>query len=129
MNEYIIELIIGLLCGVFLGITGIPALGLVLLVLDFLKIGEYKSNLGAIFLLNLFPISIGSFWEFFKKNKINYNLGFILLFSMIIGSYLGSKSVVGNKKKLSIKSIKYITSALGLTIFVLFFISAQYETN
>lgn len=129
MNQYIIELIVGLICGVFLGITGIPAIGLVLLALEYLKIGDYTSNLGSILFLNLFPITIGSIFEFYKADKINYSLGFILLFSIIIGSYIGSKFVVGENIKLSTKEIKYITSGLGFTIGILFLISAYYGKN
>jgi uncharacterized membrane protein YfcA len=129
MNQYIIELLIGLICGIFLGITGIPAVGLILLVLDYLKIGDYTSNLGSILFINLFPITIGSIFEFYKADKINYSLGFILLFSIIIGSFLGSKLVVGEKNKLSTKTIKYITSALGFIIFIGFLLGAQYEKN
>jgi uncharacterized membrane protein YfcA len=129
MYQYIIEFIIGIICGIILGITGIPAIGLILLLLDYLKIGDYTSNLGSILFLNLFPITIGSIMEFYKANKINYSLAFILLFSLIIGSYIGSKFVVGEKNKLSTKTIKYITSALGFTIFIAFLFSAKYENN
>ena len=129
MNQYIIELFLGLLCGLFLGITGIAPTGLVLILLEYFKIGEYKSNLGAILLLNMFPLTIGSIYEFYKSNSINFELGFILLISVIIGSYLGSKTVVGSGFKLSVKQIKYITSFLGLLIFILFLNSAYYERN
>jgi len=87
MNQYIIELILGLLAGFFSGVTGILPVGLLLIIFDFFKIGDYKSNLGAIALLNLFPISIGSFWEFFKSDKINYSMGIILLASIVTGGY------------------------------------------
>ena len=127
MNQYIIELILGLIAGFFSGITGILPVGLLLLIFDYLKIGDYRSNLGAIALLNLFPITAGSFWEFFKANKINYSLGYILLISIIIGGYIGSKLVVQEKFQLSKKTIKYITSGLGFTIGILFLISSQYE--
>ena len=63
MNQSIIEIIVGMLCGLFLGITGIAPTGLVLLTLDFFNIGDYITNLGTILFLNLFPISIGSVWE------------------------------------------------------------------
>jgi len=127
MNQYIIELILGLFAGFFSGITGILPVGLLLLIFDYLKIGDYRSNLGAIALLNLFPITAGSFWEFFKANKINYSLGYILLISIIVGGYIGSKLVVQEKFQLSKKTIKYITSGLGFTIGILFLISSQYE--
>jgi uncharacterized membrane protein YfcA len=129
MNQYIIELVLGILAGLFLGITGLAPTGLVLLALDFFKIGDYVSNLGTILFLNIFPITIGSVWEFYKSKKINYNMGFVLLLSIIVGSYLGSKMVVGDKNKLSTKTIKYITSGLGFLIFILFLISAHYEKN
>jgi uncharacterized membrane protein YfcA len=129
MNQYIIEIILGVLCGLILGITGIPATGLILLALEYFKIGDYINNLGSILFLNLFPITIGSVWEFYKSKKINFTLGFILLFSIIFGSYIGSKFVVNEKYKLTKKTIKYITSVLGFTIFVSFLISAQYEKD
>jgi len=127
MNQYIIELILGLMAGFFSGITGILPIGLPLITFDYLNFGDYRSNLGAIALLNLFPISIGSFWEFYKTKKINYSLGYILLISIIIGGYMGSKFVVEERFKISKKTIKYITSGLGFTICILFLISAHYE--
>ena len=127
MNQYVIELILGLLAGFFSGITGILPIGLLLIIFDYLNFGDYRSNIGAIALLNLFPISIGSFWEFYKTKKINYSLGYILLISIIIGGYIGSKFVVEERFKISKKTIKYITSGLGFTIGILFLISAHYE--
>lgn len=127
MNQYIIETILGLAAGLFLGITGIAPTGLVLLILDYFNIGNYITNLGTVLFLNLFPITIGSVWEFYKSDKINYNMGFILLFTIIIGSYLGSKLVLGDKYKLTKKTIKYITSLLGFVIGITFLISAYNE--
>jgi uncharacterized membrane protein YfcA len=129
MNQYIIELFLGLITGAFLGITGIAPTGLVLILLDYFKIGDYKRNLGAILFLNLFPLTIGSVYEFYKSKNINYSLGIILLFSVMIGSYFGSKIVVGTGYKLSIKQIKYITSFVGFVLFISFFNSAYYETK
>jgi uncharacterized membrane protein YfcA len=127
MNQYVIELILGLLAGFFSGIRGILPIGLLLISFDYLNFGDYRSNLGAIALLNLFPISIGSFWEFYKAKKINYSMGYILLFSIIIGGYIGTKLVVEERFKLSKKTIKYITSGLGFIIGILFLVSAHYE--
>ena len=129
MNQYIIELILGLFAGLFFGITGILPVGILLILFDYLKIGNYTSNLGAIALLNLFPISAGSFSEFFRTNKINYSMGYILLLSIITGGFFGGKLVTNDKFKLSKKTIKYITSALGFLIGILFLISAQSDKN
>jgi uncharacterized membrane protein YfcA len=129
MNKFILEMVLGLICGIFLGTTGIAPTGLILLALDYFKIDDYITNLGTILFINLFPITIGSVWEFYKAKKIDFTMGIILFLSIALGGFLGSKLVVGKNYKLSKKMIKYITSTLGLIIFISFLISAQYETN
>ena len=129
MNQYITETFFGLLSGLFLGITGIPATGFTLLGLDYFKVNDYKSILGAILFLNLFPISLGSVWEFYGANKIDFTMGWILLITIVIGSYIGSKYVVSGKNQLSIKTIKYITAYFSFLTGILFLISANYEKN
>ena len=91
--------------------------------------GDYISNLGAMVLLYLLPISIGSFWNFFKADKINYQMGLILGLSIIIGSHFGSTIILSEEKKISRKTIKYMTAYLGLFSGVLFLYSAYYEKN
>ncbi len=129
MNVFLIETIIGLACGLLLGITGIAPTGIILIILDLLKIGDYKTNLGTILFLNLFPITVGSVYEFYKSKQINFSLGIILLLSIIIGSFIGSKFVVGEKSIFTKKIIKYITAYLSLFIGVIFLFSAYYEKN
>ena len=101
MFQYIIELVFGLLSGILMGITGIPGLPLLIMIFDYFKINEYKKILGAILFINLFPISIGSVWEFYKNKQIDFTMGWIVLLSTIIGGFIGSKLVVDNKFKLS----------------------------
>jgi len=127
MNQFLIETILGLFSGLFLGITGIAPTGIILIALDLLKIGDYKSNLGAILFLNLFPITIGSVYEFYKSKQINFSIGFILLLTIILGSFIGSKLVAGDKNTLSTKSVKYITACLSLFVGFVFLYSAYYE--
>lgn len=127
MNQFIIELILGLLAGALSGATGILPVGVLLLIFDYLGIGDYKGNLGAFSLLNLFPISLGSFWNYYKTNNVNYSMGFILLLSIIVGGYFGSKLVVDKTYQLSKKSIHYLTSFLGFIIGIMFLIAAQYD--
>ena len=129
MTEILVETLLGLLTGLFLGVTGIPPTGIVLLILDLFKIGDYRSNLGSIAFLNLFPITIGSTYEFYKMKKINYKLAFVLLTTIVLGSYFGSKFVVGKNIILSVKHIKYITSFLGFIVGFSFLFSAYYEKN
>jgi uncharacterized membrane protein YfcA len=129
MIQYIIEAFLGLISGILLGITGIPGTGILLLGLDYFKINDYKSILGTILFLNLFPISVGSVWEFYKAGKIDFTMGWLLLISMIFGSYFSSKYVVKGKNQLTNKTIKYFTACFSLTIFFLFLYSAYYEKN
>lgn len=127
MYQFVIKTVLGLISGLFLGITGILPIGLLLIALDILKIGDYKSNLGAILFLNLFPITIGSFFDFYKANQINFSLGVILLASVTFGSFIGSKYVVGEKIVFSVRDIKYITAYLSIFVGIVFLISAYYE--
>jgi uncharacterized membrane protein YfcA len=127
MYQFVIKTVLGLITGLFLGITGILPIGLLLIALDILKIGDYKSNLGAILFLNLFPITIGSIFDFYKANQINFSLGVILLASITFGSFIGSKYVVGEKKVFSVRDIKYITAYLSIFVGIVFLISAYYE--
>jgi len=129
MFQYIIELFFGLLSGVLMGITGIPGLPLLILIFDYLKIDEYKKILGAILFVNLFPISVGSVWEFYKNKQIDFTMGWIVLLSTIIGGFIGSKLAVDDKFKLSQKNIKYISAIFSIFTGILFYISAQYEKN
>jgi uncharacterized membrane protein YfcA len=129
MNEFLIKSTLGLIYGLFLGTTGIAPTGLVLLILDMFNFGDYKSNLGAIFLINLFPLSTGSFYEFYKSNQIDFSLAFILLFTTIIGAFIGSKFVAGEKALITTKTIKYITAYLSLFVGGSFLYSAYYEKN
>jgi len=129
MNQYIIEAVLGLISGFILGVTGILPVGVILIMLDYLNIGDYRSNLGALLFLNLFPYTFASVYEFYKTKNINFKLGWILLFSIIVGSYIGSKAVIGSGFKFSIKQIKYISSFVTLTMCILFYISAYYETD
>ena len=127
MYEIIIYIILGIISGLSLGTTGINPSNFVLLILDILGIGDYKSNLGSVLFLNLFPISVGSVYEFYKQNWINYPLAFILIITAIVGSYYGSTLVTDKKKALSNKTIKYITGYFSLIIGFAFLLNAYYE--
>lgn len=128
MIEYIIESIFGLISGIIMGITGITGLPLLILLFDYFKINEYKKILGTILFVNLFPISIGSVLEFYKNKQIDFNMGWIILLTTIIGGFIGSKIMV-NKNNISNKYIKYISAIFSIITGILFYISACYEKN
>jgi uncharacterized membrane protein YfcA len=129
MIVYLIEILIGITIGGFLGATGLAPLGILLIILDYLKIGDYKSNLGTVLFVNLFPISIGAVFQFWKAKKINFTMGLLLIIGIFIGSHISANFVVQKENSLSIKTIKYTTAILNLIIAVLFLYSAYHEKN
>lgn len=129
MNRHLIEFIIGIISGLLLGITGVSSTGLIILAIDALGIYDYKSIVGTILFISLFPISIGAAWEFNKAKKMDINMGYVLLFSIILGGFLGSKLVFHKKIHLSNKNMKLLASGGGFITGTLFLISAFYEEN
>jgi uncharacterized membrane protein YfcA len=129
MNHHLIEFIIGIISGLLLGITGVSSTGLIILAIDALGIYDYKSIVGTILFISLFPISIGAAWEFNKSKKMAINMGYILLTSIILGGFLGSKLVFHKDIRLSNKTMKLLTSGVGFLTGVLFLISGYYEEN
>jgi len=130
MYQILVESILGLFTGLFLGITGIAPTGIIVLALDYLKIGDYKTNLGTVLFLNLFPISIGSVYQFYKSKQINFSVGFILLLFLMLGGFIGSKFVAGDKNlTFSAKQIKYITAYLSFITGIIFLFSAYYDKS
>jgi len=124
MFNTIIICLIGIISGVLFGITGILPLGFFILLLKYLNVGDYKTILGTVLYVVVFPLSIGSVLEFHKAKKINFFVGNILLITMVFGSYIGSKLVLDDHFKLTEKTVKYISACLTLTASILFFISA-----
>jgi len=126
MNENLITVILGLLTGSILGVTGFAPTSIILFVLEYLKIGDYKTNLGTMLFLNLFPISGGSVLEFYKHKNINFKMGIILTLTIFISSYICSSFAVG-EDAMSTKTLKYITAIISLIISILFFYTGYYE--
>ncbi len=126
MFNTIIICLIGLISGILLGITGILPLGFFIILLKYFDVGvgDYKTILGTVLYVILFPLTIGSVFEFYKANKINFCVGNILLVTIVIGSYIGSKLVLDEHLKLTEKTIKYITAVMTLIASILFFIAA-----
>jgi uncharacterized membrane protein YfcA len=116
--------LIGLISGLLLGLTGILPLGFFIILFKFLDVGDYKTILGTVLYVILFPLSIGSVWEFYKAKKINFFVGNILIITMVIGSYFGSKLVLDERFKLTEKTIKYITAIMTFIASIIFFITA-----
>ena len=115
---------IGIILGIISGITGILFTGFPILALKYLDVGDYKTIIGTTLYILLFPLSIGSVIEFYKAKKINFFVGNLLLITVIIGSYFGSKLLLEERFKFTEKKIKYITAILLFFAGILFFMEA-----
>lgn len=124
MFNIILICLIGLISGLLLGLTGILPLGFFVLFLKYLNVGDYKTVLGTVLYVFLFPISVGSVFEFYKAKKINFFIGNILLITLIIGSYISSKFLLEEQFKITEKTIKYISCVMTFLASIVFFIDA-----
>ena len=129
MFPLIIQALAGFFCGLVLGITGFAPTNLVLFILTYFNIGTFKSDIGSLLFVNLFPISIGSVIQFYKEKQINYGMSFILLITTVIGSYLGTKLIFNKKYALSSKTIKYIISFIGFLIGFIYLYTGIHDEN
>ena len=126
-NLIILPLVLGILSGLISGITSVLPISLVLIILDYVNYNDYKKLLGALVVLNLFPISFGSFWNFYRRSIVDYILGITLLLTIIVGDYIGSLLIVDESYGITRKTIKYTTSILEFITCIIFFIAAYYE--
>ena len=129
INLIILPVVLGILTGLINGITSVLPISLILIILDYFNYNDYKKMLGGIIFLELFPISVGSFWYFYRTGNVDYILGITLLLTIIVSNYFGSLLIVDETYEISKKTIKYITSILELITSIVFFISAFYEKN
>ena len=116
--------LIGILSGILTGLTGILPLAFFISLFKYLNVGDNKTILGTVLYVLLFPLSIGSVLEFYKSKKINFFVGNILLITMVVGSYFGSKLVLDKEFNFTEKKIKYISSIITLVASIVFFVDA-----
>jgi uncharacterized membrane protein YfcA len=124
MFNTIFIVLIGLISGLLLGVTGILPLGFFIILFKFLNVGDYKTIMGTVLYVLLFPLTFGSVWEFYKAKKLNFFVGNVLIITMVIGSYFGSKLVLDERFQLTEKTIKYITAVMTFIFSIVFFITA-----
>ena len=116
--------LIGIIIGIITGMTGIMFSGFAIILFKYLDVGDYKTILGSVLYITLFPLTIGSIVEFYNAKKINFFVGNLLLITFIIGGYFGSKLVLNEKFKITEKQIKYISAILSFFSAILFFLQA-----
>jgi uncharacterized membrane protein YfcA len=100
MNVHILSLLIGLISGCVSGITGVGSTTLLFtLVYYFNLIGNYTTIKGTMLYTLLFPVSLFSVYNYYKNGNIDMKIGNLLVISMLIGGYLGSKLILLEKER------------------------------
>lgn len=119
----IYTILVGLVFGIMVGTIGIFPGGFIALILYNLGVfTDFKLCLGTILFLLALPFSIGGMYEYHKKGKIDYKIGFILFITTVLGSYLGSKTSF--YYHFSDKSIKYAQAVITTIIAIVTIYSA-----
>jgi uncharacterized membrane protein YfcA len=124
MNNTIIFIIIGILSGIINGLTGLGHAGAILIGLTLSGVvNSYDTIVGTALYSQLFPVVAFGVWEFYKRKKIDYYAGNVilvcLLFSVFIGAWL--------KQYVSSRYTKIITALLLLLTAFKFLQEAYYE--
>lgn len=124
MNNTIIFIIIGILSGIINGLTGLGHAGAILIGLTLSGVvNSYDTMVGTALYSQLFPVVAFGVWEFYKRKKIDYYAGNVilvcLLFSVFIGAWL--------KQYISSRYTKIITALLLLLTAFKFLQEAYYE--
>jgi len=99
MNVHLLSLLIGLISGCVSGITGVGSTTLLFtLVYYFNLIGNYTTIKGTMLYTLLFPVSLFSVYNYYKNGNIDIKVGNMLVISMLIGGYVGSKLILLEKE-------------------------------
>jgi len=122
MNKTLIFIIIGILSGIINGLTGLGHAGAILMGLTLSgAISDYNTIVGTALYSQLFPVVALGVWEFYKRGKIDFYAGNVILacliFSVFIGAWL--------KQFVSAKYTKLITAFL-LIITAIKFVMDEY---
>ena len=123
MGRILLTILIGTLGGLIGGTLGIGASILTLpgiLLLGIIK--DYKTAIGTILLSILPPVTLLAVIEYFKQNKIDTTISFILFITSFFATFIGSKL----NKNLSEKTLEYSASFIFFLIASYYFYIARY---
>jgi uncharacterized membrane protein YfcA len=100
MIHELIVTMIGLTTGIVSGITGLGGSFVLFILLYYLNvIKNYNTIKGTILYTFLFPITLGSVYNFYNSGNIEFYTGNFLVLGIIMGGYLGSKLLLSINPK------------------------------
>lgn len=95
MNDILILLIVGLVAGFLSGLVGIGGGIVIVPVLVYFFNMNQKMAQGTTLFMFLFPIGILGVYNYYKSGYVDYKSALIISITFILGSYFGSKTVIG----------------------------------
>ena len=125
MLDIISFIFIGLTSGLMTGITGVGPNGIILLLLSVMPfVKDYKTIVGTMLYILLFPVTLFAVIDYYNNKKINFLAGNIIVVGVLVGSFIGSKIALNQQFKMSEKTKKYLTAGILFTLGSFFLISA-----
>ena len=84
-------IIIGIVAGIIAGSTGLAAAGAILLGLTFTGVISDHDTIVATTLYTLLPPTVlFAVWDFYKRGKINFYYGNVLIITLLFSTYIGA---------------------------------------
>jgi uncharacterized membrane protein YfcA len=99
MNDVVILLIVGLVAGYLSGLIGIGGGIIIVPILVYLMNIDQKTAQGTTLFMFLLPIGILGVYNYHKGGFISYKTALIMAGTFVVGSYLGSKTVMAMDTK------------------------------
>ena len=90
-SNTITVIVIGIIAGIIAGSTGLAAAGAILLGLTFSGIiTDHQTILGTTLYTLLPPTVIFGVWDYYKRGKVNFYYGNILIVTILFSTYIGA---------------------------------------
>jgi len=90
-SKTITVIVIGIIAGIIAGSTGLAAAGAILLGLTFSGIiTDHQTILGTTLYTLLPPTVILGVWDYYKRGKVNFYYGNILIVTILFSTYIGA---------------------------------------
>lgn len=108
MTELLILLAVGLVAGFLSGLVGIGGGIVIVPVLVYFFHMNQKMAQGTTLFMFMFPIGILGVYNYYKGGYVDYKSALIIAVTFVLGSYFGSKVVIG----LDTKVVKQVFGGL-----------------
>ena len=90
-SKTITVIVIGIIAGIIAGSTGLAAAGAILLGLTFSGIiSDHQTILGTTLYTLLPPTVIFGVWDYYRRGKVNFYYGNILIVTILFSTYIGA---------------------------------------